>query len=75
MSRDKNIVPFKVAIIAAFVLLGSARDFLVGLFLWVFYDGGNRENEGGLGTKNPYKKLFSHYRPTTMFELVEAMTS
>ncbi|BFH68742.1 hypothetical protein J27TS7_24420 [Paenibacillus dendritiformis] len=35
-------------------------------------DGGSRENEGGLGAHIPSKKLFSYYRPMTIFELVEA---
>lgn len=69
MSSEQDICFYLVANLAAFRIIRSARNFLVGLFIWVFYDGGSRENEGGLGTKNPYKKLFSHYLPTTMFEL------
>ena len=47
MSRDKNIVPLKVAILAAFRIIRLASYYWLALFL-LFYDGGSRENEGAL---------------------------
>ncbi|WP_036720649.1 hypothetical protein, partial [Paenibacillus sp. JCM 10914] len=49
--------------------------FLVGLFLWAFYDGGSRENEALLGAFDPVIKTVLPLSPMTMFELVEALTS
>ncbi|ERI07329.1 hypothetical protein HMPREF0083_04613 [Aneurinibacillus aneurinilyticus ATCC 12856] len=38
-----------------------SQRFLVGLFLWSFYDGGSRENVALFGALTPSQKLFSHY--------------
>ncbi|MEC0206975.1 hypothetical protein P4H39_30650 [Paenibacillus lautus] len=50
VSGDKSIVPFEVAILAAFQV---SQNLLVGLFLWSFYDGGSRENVAALGAMIP----------------------